>query len=110
MSIYPIDEGPMAKKTYMQAISEALRMEMRRDPRVFLIGEDIAGGAGTDKVGAVGGIFGLTSGMYEEFGPKRVIDTPISESAIIGAASGAAITGLRPVAELMFVDFVGVCM
>lgn len=100
----------MAKKTYMQAISEALRSEMRRDPRIFLIGEDIAGGSGTDKTGVVGGIFGLTAGMYDEFGPNRVIDTPISESAIIGAASGAAITGMRPVAELMFVDFVGVCM
>ncbi|HLY57669.1 MAG TPA: alpha-ketoacid dehydrogenase subunit beta [Stellaceae bacterium] len=100
----------MPKKTYMQAISDALRLEMRRDPNVFLIGEDIAGGSGTEHIGAVGGIFGLTSGMYEEFGPKRVIDTPISESAIVGAASGAAITGMRPVAEIMFVDFVGVCM
>ena len=100
----------MPRKTYLQAIGEALRQEMRRDPNVFLIGEDIAGGAGTDHRGTVGGIFGLTSGLFEEFGADRVIDTPISESAIIGAANGAAITGMRPVAELMFVDFVGVCL
>ena len=87
-----------------------MRLEMRRDSDVYLIGEDIAGGAGTDRRGSVGGIFGLTSGFIEEFGPDRVIDTPISESAIIGAAAGSAITGMRPVAELMFVDFVGVCL
>jgi acetoin:2,6-dichlorophenolindophenol oxidoreductase subunit beta len=100
----------MPKKTYLQAIGEALRQEMRRDPNVFLIGEDLAGGAGTERRGTVGGIFGLTAGLFQEFGANRVIDTPISESAIIGAANGAAITGMRPVAELMFVDFVGVCL
>lgn len=100
----------MPIKTYQQAITEALRLEMRRDENVILIGEDIAGGAGTDHRGTVGGIFGLTAGLFEEFGEDRVIDTPISESAIIGAANGAAITGMRPVAELMFVDFVGVCL
>ncbi len=101
----------MPRKSYRQAINEALRQEMRRDPNVYLIGEDIAGGhGGSNGPGGVGGIFGLTAGLYQEFGPDRVIDTPISESAIIGAASGSAITGLRPVAELMFVDFVGVCM
>lgn len=100
----------MHLKTYQQAINEALRQEMRRDENVILIGEDLAGGAGTDHRGSVGGIFGLTSGLFEEFGADRVIDTPISESAIIGAANGAAITGMRPVAELMFVDFVGVCL
>ncbi|WP_156680908.1 alpha-ketoacid dehydrogenase subunit beta [Sphingomonas profundi] len=101
----------MSRKSYRQAINEALAQEMRRDPNVYLIGEDIAGGIGTASgAGAVGGIFGLTAGLYQEFGADRVIDTPISESAIIGAASGSAITGMRPVAELMFVDFVGVCM
>lgn len=100
----------MSLKTYQQAINEALRQEMQRDENVILIGEDLAGGAGTDHRGTVGGIFGLTAGLFEEFGADRVIDTPISESAIVGAANGAAITGMRPVAELMFVDFVGVCL
>jgi pyruvate dehydrogenase E1 component beta subunit len=100
----------MPKKTYSQAINEALRQEMRRDPNVIVIGEDVAGGQGASgDTGGVGGVFGLTRGLYNEFGPGRVLDTPISESAIIGAASGAAVTGLRPVAEIMFVDFVGVC-
>ncbi len=100
----------MSKKSYRQAINEALRMEMRRDPNVIILGEDVAGGhGGSGEVGGVGGVFGLTAGLYKEFGPERVLDTPISESAIIGAASGAAVTGMRPVAEIMFVDFVGVC-
>ncbi len=100
----------MSKKTYSQAINEALRQEMRRDPNVIIIGEDVAGGHGASgETGGVGGVFGLTKSLYTEFGPERVLDTPISESAIIGAASGAAVTGLRPVAEIMFVDFVGVC-
>ena len=100
----------MSKKTYSQAINEALRQEMRRDPNVIIMGEDVAGGhGGSGETGGVGGVFGLTRGLYTEFGPERVLDTPISESAIIGAASGAALTGLRPVAEIMFVDFVGVC-
>jgi len=100
----------MSKKTYLQAINEAVRQEMRRDPRVFVIGEDVAGGQGaTGEPGGVGSVFGQMQGLYKEFGPERVIDTPISESAIIGAAAGAALTGLRPVAEMMFVDFVGVC-
>ena len=100
----------MAKKSYRQAINEALRQEMRRDPNVIVLGEDVAGGHGASgETGGVGGVFGLTGGLYKEFGPERVLDTPISESAIIGAASGAAVTGLRPVAEIMFVDFVGVC-
>jgi pyruvate/2-oxoglutarate/acetoin dehydrogenase E1 component len=100
----------MSKKTYSQAINEALRQEMRRDPNVIVIGEDVAGGHGASgDTGGVGGVFGLTRGLYTEFGPERVLDTPISESAIIGAASGAAVTGMRPVAEIMFVDFVGVC-
>ena len=100
----------MSKKTYSQAINEALRQEMRRDPNVIILGEDVAGGHGASgDTGGVGGVFGLTRGLYTEFGPERVLDTPISESAIIGAASGAAVTGMRPVAEIMFVDFVGVC-
>jgi acetoin:2,6-dichlorophenolindophenol oxidoreductase subunit beta len=100
----------MSKKTYAQAITEALRQEMRRDSNVIVLGEDVAGGHGaTGEAGGVGGVFGLTQGLYKEFGPTRVIDTPISESAIMGAASGAAVTGMRPVAEIMFVDFVGVC-
>jgi len=100
----------MSKKSYRQAINEALRQEMRRDANVIIIGEDVAGGQGASgEAGGVGGVFGVTGGLYKEFGPGRVLDTPISESAIIGAASGAAVTGMRPVAEIMFVDFVGVC-
>jgi pyruvate dehydrogenase E1 component beta subunit len=100
----------MSKKTYLQAINEAIKQEMRRDPNVICIGEDIAGGMGAaGDQGGVGSVFGQMQGVYKEFGASRVIDTPISESAIIGAAAGAALTGLRPIAELMFVDFVGVC-
>src|ERR1700733_12462367 len=100
----------MSKISYRQAIAQALAQEMRRDPTVILLGVDVAGGqGGTGAIGEVGGVLGVTRGLYAEFGSSRVIDTPISESAIIGAASGAAVTGMRPVAELMFVDFVGVC-
>jgi pyruvate/2-oxoglutarate/acetoin dehydrogenase E1 component len=100
----------MSKKNFRQAINEALRQEMRRDPRVVLMGEDIAGGAGAPgEDDAWGGVLGVTKGLVGEFGRERVLDTPLSESAYIGAAAGAAATGLRPVAELMFVDFVGVC-
>lgn len=100
----------MAKKSYRQAINEALASEMRRDDRVVLIGEDIAGGTGTGgEQDAWGGPLGVTKGLLPEFGAGRVLDTPITESAFIGAAVGAAATGLRPVAELMFVDFMGVC-
>jgi pyruvate dehydrogenase E1 component beta subunit len=100
----------MPKKSYRQAINEAIASEMRRDHRVIVMGEDNAGGAGApgDK-DAWGGVLGVTKGLQPEFGPDRVLDTPISESAFIGAAAGAAATGLRPVAELMFVDFMGVC-
>ena len=87
--------------TMAQAISEAIGQEMERDPRVFVLGED---------VGAYGGIFGATAGLLQRFGPERIMDTPISETAFIGAAMGAAAEGLRPIAELMFVDFFGVCM
>ena len=100
----------MPKISYRQALNDALRAEMRRDPRVVVIGEDVAGGAGgTGSDDAYGGIMGVTRGLIGEFGRDRVIDTPITESAIMGMAAGAAMTGLRPVAELMFVDFLGVC-
>ena len=100
----------MAKKSYRQAINEALAQEMRRDPTVVVMGEDNAGGMGAPgEDDAWGGVLGVTKGLMPEFGRDRVLDTPISESAFIGAAAGAAATGLRPVAELMFVDFMGVC-
>ena len=91
----------MAKKTYLQALNEALRQEMERDENVFIIGED---------VGQFGGCFGVTQGLFDTFGEARVMDTPITESVIVGAAAGAAASGLRPVAELMFVDFIGVAL
>lgn len=101
----------MTVKTYLQAINEAMSQEMERDERVVLLGEDVAGGQGsTVGPGKVGGVFGVTAELYNKFGPDRVIDTPISESAIIGAANGLALTGMRPIAEIMFVDFIGVCM
>jgi pyruvate dehydrogenase E1 component beta subunit len=100
----------MTKKSYRTAVNDALRSEMRRNPDIIILGEDVAGGQGASgEVGVVGSVFGVLGGLYKEFGPTRVIDTPISESAIVGAAAGAALTGLRPVAEIMFVDFVGVC-
>lgn len=98
--------------SYAQAINEALRLEMRRDPRVILLGEDVAGGATIDHLQddeAWGGVLGVTKGLVQEFGRDRILDTPITEAGFIGAAVGAAATGLRPVAELMFVDFFGVC-
>ncbi|GAA4828119.1 alpha-ketoacid dehydrogenase subunit beta [Saccharopolyspora rosea] len=105
-----------SKKTYREAVREALAQEMRRDASVVQIGEDLRGGhAGTNpdldskKIEAFGGVLGVTKGLWGEFGSERVIDTPITESAIIGMAAGAALTGLRPVAELMFMDFFGVC-
>ncbi len=100
----------MAKKSFRQAVNEALAQEMRRDPTVVVMGEDNAGGMGAPgEDDAWGGVLGVTKGLMPEFGRDRVLDTPISESAFIGAAAGAAATGLRPVAELMFVDFMGVC-
>ena len=100
----------MARKiTFQKAINEALEQEMRRDPTVVVFGEDNVGGFGADgEKDAWGGVMGVTKGLYPQF-PDRVLDTPISESAFIGAAVGAAASGLRPVAELMFVDFMGVC-
>ncbi|MBI1250890.1 MAG: alpha-ketoacid dehydrogenase subunit beta [Alphaproteobacteria bacterium] len=100
----------MPKKSYRQAINEAIRQEMRRDPNVIVLGEDVAGGQGSSGgPGKVGSVFGVLAGLYDEFGADRVLDTPITESAIIGTAGGAAMTGLRPIAEIMFADFVGVC-
>jgi pyruvate/2-oxoglutarate/acetoin dehydrogenase E1 component len=100
----------MSEKSMRQALSEALRHEMRRDANVIIIGEDVAGGAGCEvDDDAYGGVLGVTRGLVAEFGRARVVDTPITESAIMGAAAGAALAGLRPVAELMFVDFLGVC-
>ena len=100
----------MARKiTYQQAINEALAQEMARDSSVIVMGEDNHGGEGSPgEQDAWGGVLGVTKGLYHKF-PGRVIDTPISESGFIGAAIGAATNGLRPVAELMFVDFMGVC-
>jgi acetoin:2,6-dichlorophenolindophenol oxidoreductase subunit beta len=100
----------MAKKSYRQAINEALRQEMERDERVIIMGEDIAGGMGTEgDQDAWGGPMGVTKGLKPLFGPDRVLDTHLAEISFVGAAAGAAATGLRPVAELMFVDFMGVC-
>ncbi len=102
--------GSTSVKTYREAINDALRQEMRRDPNVIIMGEEVSGGAGCPgQDDAYGGVFGVTKGLMPEFGRGRVIDTPISESAIIGAAAGAANNGLRPVVELMFFDFIGVC-
>ena len=102
----------MPQLSMRDAINQALHQEMARDPRVIVLGEDVSGGAGgtSGEREASGGIFGITKGLLPRFGADRVIDTPISESAIVGAAAGAALAGLRPVAEIMFADFVGVCM
>jgi len=89
------------KLTMAQAIAEAIGQEMEREPKVFVMGEDI---------GKYGGIFSATAGLLDRFGPERIMDTPISETAFIGAATGAAAEGFRPIVELMFVDFFGVCM
>ena len=91
----------MRELTYAQALREAMCEEMRRDPKVFLLGED---------VGAYGGAFGVSVGMLQEFGEERVRDTPISEAAITGCAVGAAITGMRPIVEIMFSDFLTIAM
>ena len=100
----------MPIKSYKEAINEAIAQEMKKDDNVILIGEDVAGGAGTNgEQDAWGGVMGVTKGLLGQFGRERIIDTPITETAILGMASGAALTGLRPIAELMFVDFMGVC-
>jgi pyruvate dehydrogenase E1 component beta subunit len=87
--------------TYLEALREAMTQEMRADKEVFLIGED---------VGTYGGAFGVSKGMLEEFGHERVRDTPISEAAIAGAATGAALMGMRPIMEIMFMDFLTISM
>ncbi len=91
----------MKQMTYAEAIRDGMRVAMQNDPNVYLQGEDVA---------QFGGCFGVTAGLYDEFGPKRVMNTPISEAVIVGSAVGAALTGLRPIAEIMFVDFMGCCM
>jgi pyruvate/2-oxoglutarate/acetoin dehydrogenase E1 component len=95
------DGVPAREFSYQEAIREALREEMLRDERVFLLGEDI---------GKHGGAFGVTRTLFDQFGPERVRNTPISENTIVGAATGAALVGMRPVAEIMFVDFSGLAM
>lgn len=100
--IRQVDEGvPSQEISYQEAIREALREEMVRDESVFLLGEDI---------GKHGGAFGVTRTLFDQFGPERVRNTPISENTIVGAATGAALVGMRPVAEIMFVDFSGLAM
>jgi pyruvate/2-oxoglutarate/acetoin dehydrogenase E1 component len=100
--IVQVPAGTPAKEMTMQeAIREALREEMLRDPKVFLLGEDI---------GKHGGAFGVTRTLFDQFGPERVRNTPISENSIVGAATGAALVGMRPVAEIMFIDFSGLAM
>src|SRR3984957_6861759 len=90
----------MAELTYRDAVARGIAQEMTRDPDVVFLGED---------VGKAGGVFKATVGLYEQFGPLRVRDTPISEQAILGAAMGAGRTGLRPIAEVIFADFLAVC-
>jgi pyruvate/2-oxoglutarate/acetoin dehydrogenase E1 component len=91
----------MPNMTFAQALNDAHKIEMARDPNIYVAGED---------VGVYGGIFGVTAGLLDQFGDNRVKDTPITESAIVGTAVGAAAVGLRPVIELMFVDFIGVAL
>jgi pyruvate/2-oxoglutarate/acetoin dehydrogenase E1 component len=96
-----VSENGSREITYLEAVREALVGEMRRDPEVFLVGEDI---------GTYGGAFGVTRGLLEEFGPERIRETPISEAAIAGVATGAALMGMRPVMEIMFMDFITISM
>lgn len=107
-------EGNMTREISMSAaLNEAIKLAMRRDDHVILMGEDVAGGANVDHLQddeAWGGVLGVTKGIVQEFGRERVLDTPISEAGYIGAAMAAASTGLRPIAELMFNDFIGTCL
>lgn len=96
-----ITEVPTRRLTTSKAMVEAIAQEMQRDPSVFYMGED---------VGAYGGIFSSTTGLLDQFGPERIIDTPISETAFIGLGIGAAVEGMRPIVEVMFADFMGVCL
>ena len=105
-----VNETAIREISYIQAFNEALAEEMRRDSSVIVMGEDVAGAGGRKGVeDAWGGVMRLTKGLYPEFGPNRVRDTPISEAGFIGAGVGAAATGMRPVVELMYVGFFGVC-
>ncbi len=97
----PAPQVATRKLTTAKAMVEGISQEMERDPSIFVMGED---------VGAYGGIFSSTTGLLEKFGPSRILDTPISETAFMGLATGAAVEGMRPIVELMFVDFFGVCM
>ena len=90
----------MPERTYLQALRDGLREEMLRDPAVYVLGEDVA----------VGGPFGVTKGLMDEFGANRVINTPISEGTVVGLAVGAAVLGFRPVVEVMFADFITLAM
>jgi len=96
-----VTEETTRELRYVQAVPEAIAQAMRADPNVFVAGEDIA---------HYGGVFGTTRGLLDEFGPRRVVDTPISEAGLVGLGIGAAATGLRPIIEIMFMDFIGVCM
>ena len=101
----------MAEMMYRDAVRETIREEMARDESVVVLGEDVVGGMGTaGGPEAIGGIWSTSTGLFEQFGASRVIDTPISESAIVGTAGGLALSGKRPVAELMFADFIGVSL
>ena len=105
-----VNETAIREISYIQAFNEALADEMRRDSSVIVMGEDVAGAGGRKGFeDAWGGVMRLTKGLYPEFGPNRVRDTPISEAGFIGAGVGAAATGMRPVVELMYVGFFGVC-
>lgn len=108
----PPATGPAPELTFSQAINQAIRQEMRRDPTIIVIGEDVAGAAGRAHLGLVdawGGPTRSTRGLVTEFGPDRVLDTPISEMGFVGAAVGAAMSGLRPIVDLGFIDLVAVC-
>lgn len=105
-------QAPTRELTFSQALNEAIRSEMRRDESIVIIGEDVAGAAGRAHLGLVdawGGPLRATRGLINEFGERRVIDTPIAEMGFVGAAVGAAMSGLRPIVEIMFVDLIGVC-
>src|SRR6188768_3844311 len=97
----PAESSVLREITYLEAVREAMVQKMQQDPDVFLLGEDI---------GVYGGAFGVSRGMLEEFGPERIRDTPISEAAIAGAATGAALMGMRPIMEIMFMDFLTISM
>ena len=96
-----LEGNEMREITYRQALNEAIDEEMQRDEKVFIFGEDVA---------IYGGVYGVTAGLWKKYGDERVMDTPISENAIVGTALGAALTGMRPVAEIMYIDFIGLCM